>query len=119
MSIQRTSLTADIWLVEISGRLDQDQAPLLENELTQLIQDAQYHLIVDLSQVDYINSAGLRCLVGTWRKAREQGGNLWLTGLNDRLKEVFSMVGFDKVFQIYPTISAAQEALLKTGEADE
>jgi anti-sigma B factor antagonist len=118
MSIQRTALNPDIWLIEIDGRLDQDQAPLLENELTQLIQEAQYHLIVDLTQVHYINSAGLRCLVGTWRKAKEHGGNLWLTGLNDRLNEVFSMVGFDKVFQIYPTVSAAQEALLKKGGAE-
>jgi len=112
MSIQRTALNPDIWLIEIDGRLDQDQAPLLENELTQLIQEAQYHLIVDLTQVHYINSAGLRCLVGTWRKAKEHGGNLWLTGLNDRLSEV---VGFDKVFQIYPTVSAAQEALPQKG----
>lgn len=113
MSIERQTINNDLELIRITGRLDQDQAPLLENELSQLIQDACYHIIVDLSEVHYINSAGLRCLVGTWRKARERGGNLWLSGLNDRLSEVFSMVGFDKVFQIYPTVTMAQEAVLQ------
>lgn len=113
MSIERRTLKNDLQLIRITGRLDQDQAPLLENELSQLIQDANYQMIVDLSEVHYINSAGLRCLVGTWRKARERGGNLWLSGLNDRLSEVFNMVGFDKVFQIYPTVAMAQEAFLQ------
>lgn len=117
MSIKLSTLDKTLWLVEISGRLDQELAPLLETELTQLIQEKQDRLVIDLSQVDYVNSAGLRCLVGAWRKAKEKGGNLWLCGLNYRLKEIFGMVGFDKVFQIYPTSHEAQVDLLKTGDS--
>jgi anti-sigma B factor antagonist len=114
MSIQSSTLTDDLHLVTVTGRLDQDQAPLLEIELTQLIQDGYYRLIVDLSEVNYINSAGLRCLVGAWRKAREHEGDLCLSGLNARLMEIFSMVGFDKVFQICSTVAAAQDVLSGT-----
>ena len=110
MSINHTTLNNNLHLISITGRLDQDQAPLLETELSHLIQDSYYQILVDLSEVNYINSAGLRCLVGTWRKARENGGNLSLSGLNERLREVFKMVGFDKVFQIYPTAAQAEEA---------
>jgi len=113
MSINSSTLTHDLYLLEVTGRLDQDQAPLLETELAQLIQDGHYRLVVDLAQVHYINSAGLRCLVGAWRKAREHEGDLYLSGLNARLMEIFSMVGFDKVFQIHATAAAAQEALEK------
>ncbi|MBP7998089.1 MAG: STAS domain-containing protein [Chloroflexi bacterium] len=115
MSIQHTISANDVILVEVSGRLDQDQAPLLEVELTQLLQEAQYQIIVNLAEVNYINSAGLRCLVGAWRKTKEHGGHLYLAGLNARLNEVFSMVGFDKVFQIFPSTEAAQEALTQAG----
>ena len=113
MSINSSTLAHNLYLLEVTGRLDQDQAPLLETELTQLIQEGHYRLVVDLSQTHYINSAGLRCLVGAWRKAREHEGDVYLSGLNARLMEVFTMVGFDKVFQIYVTTAAAQEALEK------
>ena len=58
--------------------------------------------------VTYINSGGLRCLVSSWRKARQQSGDLILCGLSSRLHEIFAMVGFDKVFQITTTIEEAQ-----------
>ena len=56
--------------------------------------------MLDLNGATYINSGGLRLLVSAWRTARQQGGNLVLFGLNDKVKDVFSLVGFDKVFQI-------------------
>lgn len=100
-----------IWLVAARGRLDQNLTPILEETLNQLITDGCYHLIVDLQEINYINSGGLRCLVSAWRKTRQQGGNLVLCGLNERLQEIFSMVGFDKVFSIHPSRSAAKSAL--------
>jgi anti-anti-sigma factor len=61
--------------------------------------------------VAYINSGGLRCLVTAWRRARQAQGDLLLCGLNQRLNEVFTMVGFDKVFGIYSSCEAAVQAL--------
>jgi anti-sigma B factor antagonist len=65
--------------------------------------------IVDLSEATYINSGGLRCLVSAWRRTQAQGGDLVLCGLNARLEEIFSLVGFDRVFQIYATYEDAQK----------
>ncbi len=78
---------------------------------TTLLQQESTRLIVDLEDVSYINSGGLRCLVSAWRKARLQDGNLVLCSLNTRLQEIFSMVGFDKVFKIYSSSETAQQAL--------
>lgn len=97
----------DLWLVGVRGRLDQSLTPTLEQKLNSLLAEGHSHLIVDLTEVEYINSGGLRCLVSAWRAARLQEGNVSLCGLNDRLSEIFGMVGFDKVFQIYPTCDAA------------
>ncbi|MBX3058426.1 MAG: STAS domain-containing protein [Anaerolineae bacterium] len=113
MAIQQEPLKNDIWLVRADGRLDQSQTPLLEAALNQLLDDGRTILIVDLSQASYINSGGLRCLVSAWRRAKQQDGDVLLCGLNDRLQEVFTMVGFDKVFQIHPTLTAAQRAVKK------
>lgn len=111
MTIWQRELSKDTWLVGAEGRLDQSQNPQLEERLTQLLNDGNQRLIVDLTGATYINSGGLRSLVSAWRKARQQEGNLVLCGLNPRLQEIFSMVGFDKVFEIYPTCDIAQQAI--------
>ncbi|HSM58640.1 MAG TPA: STAS domain-containing protein [Candidatus Sulfomarinibacteraceae bacterium] len=110
MSIWRQELENDTWLVGVSGRLDQHQTPDLEAELNELLEDGHHRIIVDLSDVSYINSGGLRCLVTAWRKARKEGGNVILSGLRARVHDVFTMVGFDKVFDVYPDRQVALKA---------
>ncbi|MCA9954034.1 MAG: STAS domain-containing protein [Ardenticatenaceae bacterium] len=114
MNIWQEPLGDDIWLVAINGRLDQTLTPTLEQQLTTLLDDGKIWLVVDLSQTEYINSGGLRTLVTGWRKAKQQEGNLVLCGLNGRLQEIFHMVGFDQLFQIYSNQQAAKEALVSS-----
>lgn len=102
MSVNQRQLNDDTWLVHASGRLDQSLNSELEKTLNELLAEGHYQLLVDLSQATYINSGGLRCLVSAWREARQHGGDVLLCGLNARLKEIFSLVGFDKVFRILP-----------------
>ncbi len=84
----------------VNGRFDHNQTPQIEAQLTEMLQTIPPWILVDLSQTSYINSGGLRCLVTAWRKARKQGGDVQLKGLNGRLQEIFEMVGFDNVFTI-------------------
>ena len=109
MGIYSKEIRENIWLVTVSGRLDQRLTPALEAELSHLLQADKTRLILDLSETSYINSGGLRCLVTAWRKAKQQGGNVLLSRLQARVREVFGMVGFDKVFQIYDTTEDALE----------
>lgn len=111
MNISQEAVGENIWLVGVNGRLDQTLNPALEQQLTTLLDSGKCNLIVDLTQASYINSGGLRTLVTGWRKARQQDGNLVLCGLNGRLQEIFGMVGFDQLFQIFPDLAAAQESL--------
>lgn len=110
MSISQQELRHNTWLVSVSGRLDQNQTPDLEAQLDALLDQGHNRIIIDLTDVNYINSGGLRCLVTAWRKAKKEGGNVVLTGLRSRVNEVFSMVGFDKVFDIYPNRALAAQS---------
>lgn len=103
------------WLVGVRGRLDQQLNPQLESTLNQLLDAGHARIIVNLADATYINSGGLRVLVSAWRRARQQQGNVLLCGLNNRLQEIFSMVGFDKVFKIYPSQGDAEQAAAQTG----
>lgn len=108
MSVWQEKLPQDVWLIGVSGRLDQALNPKLEETLNELLEDGHYHLVVDLSDTTYINSGGLRCLVSAWRRAKANEGSLALCGLNDRLQEIFVMVGFDKVFEIHADCADAR-----------
>lgn len=109
MSVSCRSIDGDIWVVSSKGRLDQTLNPQLEQSLDELLDQGHHRFMIDMSEVTYINSGGLRCLVTAWRKSRDEGGDLILFGLNSRLEEIFSLVGFDRVFQIYPTFDDAEK----------
>lgn len=110
MAVTYQQLKNDAWLVNVSGRLDQTQTPDLEAQLNALLDQGRNRIVIDLADVNYINSGGLRCLVTAWRKANGAGGNVVLSGLRSRVRDVFSMVGFDKVFDVYPDHRKAAES---------
>lgn len=103
-----------IHVIHVQGRIDQNLTSQLEQQLNDLLDGEHYNLIVNMEKATYINSGGLRTLVSAWRKTRQQGGNLILYGLNQRLHEIFTMVGFDKVFNIYENVDEAHQAMVES-----
>lgn len=111
MSIWQENLSEEICLFHVSGRLDQTSTPELEKELLRELDTGKCQLVVDLSEVVYVNSSGLRTLLTAWRKANEREARILLCCLSDRVLEVFQIVGFDKVFEIYDTVDLAVATL--------
>ncbi len=97
-------------VVRPKGRLDAAGAPQLEQELKQRLAKGESRLIVDLTDISYISSNGLRVLLTALKNARKNGGALKLCCMNSRLAEIFEMVGFDQVFEIYNTRAEAERA---------
>jgi anti-sigma B factor antagonist len=91
--------------------LDHLQTPELEAELLDLVGSGGQRMIIDLTEVTYVNSGGLRCLVTIWRKAQQGNGTVVLSGINSSLMDLFTTVGFHKVFDIYSTSDEAKNAL--------
>ncbi len=91
-------------LIEISGRVDSTNATQMGEALHEQLDAGHHMLVVDLSRVEYISSAGLRELVSALKKAhRTSGGDVRLASLTERVKEVLTLAGLDTVFHIYPT----------------
>lgn len=103
MSVRRSELAGDLWIVEARGRLDASGAPDLQLQLEGLLEHKQANLAVDFSRVSYISSSGLKVLLIALRRARKLGGDLRLFGLRERVLEVFQLAGFDAVFHIFET----------------
>jgi len=101
-------LADDVTLVEVSGRLNAVVAPDLKEQLKAAAKSGNARLIVDLTDVSFIDSSGLAALVSGFRAARESGGTIKLAGLNEQTRMVFRITKLDHVFEIHPD---AEDAL--------
>ena len=82
----------------VSGRLDTQTAPELENELDSILSGLK-ELIFDMKNLEYVSSAGLRVILKA-QKAMNAQGSMKLTGVNDSIMEVFDITGFLDILTI-------------------
>ena len=94
-------------VVTVRGRVDSATAPDLEKALQDLLDSERSQIVLDLQDVDYMSSAGLRVLVAMQKAAKKNGGALRLAQLSARVKEVFDLAGLTPVFDIYPDVVEA------------
>ncbi len=90
-------------VVKVAGRVDSSSAPDLEKNLQQLWESGRKELVLDLENVDYLSSAGLRVMVSTLKAVKRNGGNLKLAAPSARVSEVLQLAGLSAIFEIYPT----------------
>lgn len=90
-----------ITLVAVSGRVDSMNANQFGEALSTQISDGNAHLVLDLSSVEYMSSAGLREIVTSLKKAKKASGDLRLAQPSQRVREVLEMAGLDTIFRIY------------------
>lgn len=94
-------------LIEIVGRLDSSNASELETVFNQLVADGRTNLVVDVSGVNYLSSAGVRHFVSTLKECNRKGGDLRLVNPSERMTEVLEMAGLTSLFKVYDDQTAA------------
>ena len=82
----------------VSGRLDTQTAPELENELDSILAELK-ELTFDMTNLEYVSSAGLRVILKA-QKAMNAQGSMKLTGVNDSIMELFDITGFLDILTI-------------------
>lgn len=111
ITIHTRQVTEDCATLVLVGRLDASNAQTLKESLEQLIDGGVTHLVVDLTQVPFIDSAGLAALVSALKATRRVGGHVMLSGVQPQARTVFSLTMLDQVFAIHPSIEAALDSL--------
>ena len=89
-----------------------EEATALRDNLKEALKDTP-RLVLNLSDVTYIDSGGLGTLVGVYSSARAAGADIKLTGLGQRLRDVLQITKLATVFQVFDT---EQEALAALGQ---
>jgi anti-sigma B factor antagonist len=98
-------------VVTVQGRVDAVTAPGLEAQLQTLLAQGDFQIVVDMADVTYISSSGLKVLLTALRQARRRQGQLVLCNLQPKVASIFEMVGFDHVFPIGQDVEAATRLL--------
>jgi len=90
-------------LVKVSGRIDSATAPELEKTLMDLIEAGKKHIVVNLADVDYISSAGMKALLWALMKVRKliPAGDVVISQIKPKLKETFELIGFTHLFKFF------------------
>jgi len=96
-------------VTELVGDFDIFTAAECRKALADLIDAGYVDLVVDLDQLDFLDSSGLGVLVGVLRKARSHGGSVRLVCVRPNMLRLFRTTGLGKVFDIYPARGAVQQ----------
>jgi anti-anti-sigma factor len=104
----RRFANADVLHVE--GRLDQDTCTEFTEKLTTHVEASAHDggaIVLDLSKLEYVSSAGLRCFMLASRKVKSQHGRIFVAALQPMVKEIFEISHFNLVFQVFPSVREA------------
>lgn len=102
-----TRREGDLGIMEANGEVDMATAGMVRQAITELIGDGQADLVLDLSQVTFIDSTGLGILVGARKKVAHLDGSFAIVCANPRILRLFKITGLAEAIAIHPTIHDA------------
>ncbi len=97
----------DVMIVKIDGMLDATTMPTADHYLRQLLAAQAVRLILDVSDLSYIASAGIRVLQMSIRESRRQSGDLRLVGLRPSVERTLQLVGLLPAIKVYADLPTA------------
>ena len=95
----------------ISGRFDAHQVSQVQQEFDALLTAGARFIILDLTDVNFVDSSALAVMVRGMKRCRERNGELLLCGLRQPVRIIFELTRMDRAFRIYDTEANAQAAL--------
>ena len=105
---------ADVTVVDINGFLDSQTFEEMASKFDELFRERRTKLIVNLTDVEYISSAGAGVFITARTHIEELGGKIVLMKPNDAVREVFDILGLSSIFSIVDTIDEGKELLAQS-----
>lgn len=105
----------DFIIAAPNGRIDSSNSNAFGEEVNNIVNsfpDKKYHLIIDLGQIEYISSAGLRVLLVLDKRQKENSMRMIISSMNQNVQKVFESSGFSKILTISSTVGEAMKLWL-------
>ena len=107
ISESRVGARRDIAMLTVRGYVDTMTCSTLLNRITEYLNNATLHIVIDMAQVNYVSSAGWGVFVGEIKGIRERGGDLKIVQMTPEVYDVFEMLEFNKILSYYDSIEEA------------
>jgi len=101
LDIEVTREAGGIPVIRLEGEVDIYTCPQLKDTIIRLIDEGCYHIVIDMSKVPYIDSAGLGVLVGARRRVGEHDGSISIVNPNPSVFKVLEITRLTKIFDVY------------------
>ena len=101
---------SDLRIFTVSGKLDAENSAALERRLNDSIRLEEENIIVNLGQLDYISSAGLRVLLSAAKALSQKSRKIKIANLQEQVQEVFSLTGFSQIFEVFADLEKCIES---------
>ncbi len=102
----QSNTSGSVAVVTAAGRIDSETAPILDAELTKAGNETN-KIVVDLKDVEYLSSAGLRAIVKALQAAQQSGGGVKLACASESVITILRTVGMMEMLKMYPSVSDA------------
>jgi anti-sigma B factor antagonist len=112
----RVHVVGGIQVFELSGSLDIATSPTVRASLLEASARGDHRLIVDLTNVDFLDSTGLGALIGAQRRAKEFDGEVRLVVKEGQIVRLLRITGLLKIFAVYPTLDGAVNDGARVGD---
>jgi anti-sigma B factor antagonist len=106
VTIERRQVSNQVVFV-VAGRMDAENAPQFEQQCKACVAEGLNGLVVDLGELKYVSSMGLRSFVTVAKTIHDKGGTLRICRLNGLVKQVFEITGLLGSFAVYESVEAA------------
>lgn len=93
----------DIVLLYPQGFINAHTVRLFEGEIQKALEKRRFKIVVNCSRLVYIASAGLGAIMGAIEEVRGNGGDIRLSELNETVANIFEILGFNHLYQIFPS----------------
>ena len=97
-------------VVSLSGKMDVGLSMTVESELEELVDSGGINLILEISNVEYLSSSGIRVFISIMRKIKDKQGKIVLADVPETIKKILRTVDLEDLFEVYDSVDKALES---------
>ena len=109
MEIKESGKEKNMKIISLEGKMDAISAPEFEDQMGEWLEQGETSFIINLGEVNYMSSAGLRSILIVAKKLKEQDGKLIFVNLREEVQKIFRISGFSSMIPTYESLEAALE----------
>ncbi|MBE3101946.1 MAG: anti-sigma F factor antagonist [Firmicutes bacterium] len=102
----------DILIVRLEGELDHHHAEEIRDTLDDMLEDVSIkHLVLDLSDLHFMDSSGIGVFIGRYKYINKRGGQVCITNVNAQLAKILDVSGLYRILKVYDTVQKAIDGI--------